>query len=185
MKRKIPSGVGSAAHPKVGRARRTLTLVFVAIVCVARSQPSVAGEDLLNKVFHAMHYAELMRAVVAARCVGMDPYSTAPGEIRLCEKVHRIPDRIIEDAARPFFHRYITEQDARDEIVYRSSDPGKKIASKRLTEISTGRTHLLNEREIMIERMHNQTKAGKAFMALAADRTLGYELAKAMAQFEP
>lgn len=163
----------------------TRILLVAGISALLVPHLSFAENHTFKRLVKTMKYGELIRATVKSGCVQNDPYSTPSARIRLCEKIDRIPDEVIEAAAKPFFDRHISEQSAKAEIAYRTSEPGKSISEKLLNEISTGRTHLLSDKERKLSSTHNATKGGREFLGLAADPLLGQALANALIQYEP
>lgn len=157
---------------------KTIALALALLATTANAQTDV-WHDLLR----ALQIADITKARLEFDCKNDPRYSSVVRLSALCEKRHRIPDQVIEDAALPFLQKHLSESMARRALAQVSEATWQSVGRKLTIEIRTGKRDQLTPEDIAFLEEQNQSEVGTALKELAADKSQGIAIGKAMLDY--
>jgi hypothetical protein len=134
--------------------------------------------DIGTTALHAINYAAIFRIEQKKFC------ETPPNEkaAMVCRKLAAVSDDFLEMAATPVFNRYVTTEQAKEIILYVSSDLAKAVHKKHLfcLEFECA-PEFYSEAESDFALKFKESSAGAAALKFASDRSVaGYVVREAM-----
>lgn len=159
--------------------KQSLALVFMLLL----STTANARPDIWHELLHFMQFADVNRATLEFHCNQHPSFLTVDRLRALCEKRHRIPDHVFEDAAIPYLKKHISEPMAKRAISQISTKAWQSVGRKLITEIATGKQDQLTTEDIAFLEKQNQSEVGRALSAFSTDKEQGIAVAKAMQEY--